>query len=109
MRVVSIRPLRDFWSQPGRADGEQPLRTWFNVACKARWTSIGDVKADYPSVDWAHGLYVFDIKGNTYRLLCAIDFARHGVLVQWVGTHADYDALMRHDGRKLRTLLGEWT
>jgi mRNA interferase HigB len=63
------------------------------------------VKRDYGArVDLAHGRHVFDIAGNKYRVVCSIDFLRHGVLILWVGTHADYDELNRQGGRKLRRL-----
>lgn len=107
VRVVSRKLLREFWEQPGRQDSEQPLKTWFNVARKAEWRNFAEVKADLPSADLAHSRYVFDIKGNTYRLVCSIDFVRHGVLVLWVGTHREYDELMRHSGRKFMQRFGD--
>jgi mRNA interferase HigB len=55
-------------------------------------------------VDLAHGKYVFDIGGNKYRLVCSIDFVRHGVLVLWVGTHAEYDELNKRGGERLKAL-----
>ena len=46
------------------------------------------MKASYGAkVDLAYGRYVFNIGGNKYRLICRIDFTRHGVLALWVGTH----------------------
>ena len=107
MRVVSRKLLRQFWEQPGRQDSEQPLKTWFNVARKADWRNFAEVKSDQPSADLAYSRYVFDIKGNTYRLVCSIDFARHGVLVLWVGTHPEYDELMKHNGRKFKQQFGD--
>lgn len=47
---------------------------------------------------------MFDIKANDYRLICVIDFVRHGVLVLWIGTHKEYDALNERKGEKLRQL-----
>lgn len=107
MRVVSRKLLRAYWEQPGRRDSEEPLKIWFNVTRKAEWASLADVKKDHPSADLAHGRYVFDIKGNTYRLIGSIDFVRHGVLILWVGTHREYDELMKNDGRKFKQLFGE--
>lgn len=98
--------MREFWEQPGRNDSAEPLKTWINVTRKAEWTNLDAVKDDLPAVDLAHRRYVFDIKGNAYRLICSIDFARHGVLVLWVGTHREYDALMKNDGRKFKQLFG---
>ncbi len=93
--------------QSGRRDSETPLKTWHAVADKAKWKSIQDIKNDFPSVDAAYGRYVFDIKGNMYRLVCSIDFVRHGVLVLWVGPHSEYDELMKNSGRKFKELFGE--
>jgi mRNA interferase HigB len=36
---------------------------------------------------------VFNIKGNDYRLIVAIDYGRKVVFVKWVGTHAAYDKI----------------
>ena len=34
---------------------------------------------------------VFNIKGNAYRLVVAIDYGRQIVFIKWLGTHSDYD------------------
>jgi mRNA interferase HigB len=89
----------------GRAQSEQPLRTWYSVVRKAEWKSHDDVKADFGAgVDLAYGKYVFNIKANDFRPVCVIDFVRHGVLVLWIGTHQEYDELNRNKGRKLKQL-----
>ncbi len=76
---------------PGRSDSESALRTWFDIVSAARWMSYADVKRDYGgNVDLVHGKYIFDIRGNRYRLVCVVDFVRHGFLVLWIGTHAEY-------------------
>lgn len=107
MRVVSRRLLREFWERPAGRGAEQGLKTWFDVARKAAWANPEDVRRDFPSVDVAHKRYVFDIRGNHYRLICSIDFVRHGVLVLWVGTHAEYDGLMADRGRVFRQRFGD--
>jgi len=105
LRIVSRRRLKEFWETPGRSDAATALRTWFDVVSKARWTSLNDIKKDYGSgVDLAHGKFVFDIKGNRYRLVCSIDFVRHGVLVLWIGTHSEYDRLNDRGGKGLKEL-----
>ncbi len=105
LRVISKKMLRAHCELPGRGDSEQPLKTWFNVVRKAQWASHADVKADFGAgADLAHGKYVFDIKGNRYRLVCLVDFVRHGVLVRWIGTHVEYDELNRRGGERLKQL-----
>ena len=36
---------------------------------------------------------MFNIKGNAYRLITAVDFEKGIVWIKWVGTHAKYDAV----------------
>jgi len=36
---------------------------------------------------------VFNIKGNSYRLVVAINYAHHIVFIKWIGSHADYDKI----------------
>lgn len=105
MRIVAKKKLREYWQTPGREESEQPLKTWYNVVDKAIWKTFSDVKAAFgANVDLAYGKYIFDIKGNAHRLVCVIDFVRHGVLVLWIGTHREYDQLNKNQGRKPRQL-----
>jgi mRNA-degrading endonuclease HigB of HigAB toxin-antitoxin module len=55
-------------------------------------------------VDIAYGRYVFNIGGNKHRLICRIDFVRHGVLTLWVGNHDEYDGLCDRGGAGLKKL-----
>ena len=45
---------------------------------------------------------VFNVKGNAYRLVVAIDFEKGIVWIKWIGTHKDYDRIdaveVQHDG-----------
>lgn len=34
---------------------------------------------------------VFNVKGNAYRLVVAVDFEKGIVWIKWIGTHEDYD------------------
>ena len=36
---------------------------------------------------------VFNIKGNDYRLVAAVDWPRQIVYIKWIGSHADYDRI----------------
>ncbi len=36
---------------------------------------------------------VFNIKGNDYRLVVAINYAFQVVLIKWLGTHKEYDKI----------------
>ena len=70
------------------------LDAWFAEARKARWRSTSDVKRLYAtaSVVTADRI-VFNIKGNSYRLVVSVDFEKSIVWIKWIGTHRDYDRI----------------
>ena len=36
---------------------------------------------------------MFNIKGNDYRLVVAVDFPAAIVWIKWIGSHSDYDQI----------------
>lgn len=36
---------------------------------------------------------VFNIKGNSYRLVCFINYERQWVYIRFIGTHSEYDKI----------------
>jgi mRNA interferase HigB len=98
MRVIARRTLRAFVdSLAGHKDHpavKAALEAWFAEVAKARWTNTGDVKRRYAtaSVVTAERI-VFNIKGNAYRLVVAVDFEKAIVWIKWIGSHADYDRI----------------
>lgn len=94
MRVIAIRRLREYWSEPGRADSEQPLRAWYREAKHASWAGPADIKATYRHASvLPDNRVVFNIAGNKYRLVVKIHFAYRVVYVRFIGTHAEYDRI----------------
>ena len=98
MRIIARRTLREFvQGLSGRKD--QPavkaaLDAWFDEASQASWKSTADVKRRYAtaSVISAERI-VFNIKGNDYRLVVAVDFEKGIVWIKWIGTHKAYDKI----------------
>lgn len=61
---------------------------------KAQWKGLGDIKADFPSVDYVGNQhYVFNMRGNRYRLVVVIKFVMGYIFVRFVGTHQEYDKI----------------
>lgn len=90
MRIIALRTLREFWQS--HADAEQPLRVWYDKAKGANWTSPADVKTAYRNASiLANNRAVFNIKGNTYRLVVALDYQYGVVYIRFIGTHRAYD------------------
>ncbi len=92
MRVIALKPLREFWQRHPQA--EVPLRAWYAIASRADWRSPADVKADYRSASFvANNRVVFNIKGNDFRLVAAMRYTSGLLYVRFVGTHAEYDRI----------------
>lgn len=92
MRIISITKLRDFWER--HPDAEQPLKEWYVKTERASWKNLNDMRNDFNSVDYVGNQhYVFNIKGNNYRLIVAIKFTPALVYIRFVGTHEEYDKI----------------
>lgn len=92
MRVIAISTLRDFWIN--HPETKLPLSEWYVKTCNAHWQSLLDMKKDFNSVDYVGNQhYVFNIKGNNYRLVVAIKFMPELVYIRFVGTHAEYSKI----------------
>jgi mRNA interferase HigB len=67
---------------------------WLAEALKADWKSPAAVKAKYASASIVAGnRVVFNISGNRFRLIVAVNY-RFGVIdIRFFGTHAEYDEI----------------
>lgn len=94
MRIVSHRKLKEFFQTKGNEDSKIALEKWYLIVQKAEWKNFQDIKADFASVDSVGNQhYVFNIKGNNYRLVVVIKFTIGYVFIRFVGTHAEYDKI----------------
>lgn len=98
MRIIARRTLREFVEgRSGYKDHgalKAALDAWFDEVKKARWSSAADVRRSYATASIVSAdRIVFNIKGNDYRLVVAVDFEKSIVWVKWIGTHRDYDRI----------------
>jgi mRNA interferase HigB len=92
MRIVTYRRIQEFATK--HADSELALRFWYSTASKKDWSSLNDIKNDFNSVDYVgNNRFVFNIKGNAYRLVAIISFNSKKVYIRFIGTHAEYDKI----------------
>ncbi len=92
MRVIAISTLREYWTK--HAETRQPLSEWYVKTCEAHWKSLQDMRKDFNSVDYVgNQRYVFNIKGNNYRLVVAVKFTPELVYIRFVGTHDEYSKI----------------
>jgi len=94
MRIVSHRRLVEFYSSEGHGDSQAALERWYDMAEKAEWKNLSDIKVDFPATDYVGNQhYVFNIKGNKYRLIVVIKFTIGHIFIRFVGTHSEYDKI----------------
>ena len=94
MRIISHRKLRDFYESKGREDSKIALERWYQIAEEAEWKNFSDIRVDFPNADYVGNQhYVFNIKGNNYRLIVVIKFTINRIFIRFVGTHKEYDKL----------------
>jgi len=94
MRIIAFRTLREFWEKTEYADSEISLRAWYHEAKNADWKNANELKAQYKNASIVgEGKVVFNIKGNTYRLVVLIDYEYQVIFIRFIGTHKQYDKI----------------
>jgi mRNA interferase HigB len=96
LRIISKKRLREFWQE--NPDAENPLLVWYNITRRAIWGNPADMKRDFSYADLAGKCTIFDIKGNDYRLIVKIEYAKQLVFIKDVLSHTDYDKGRWKDG-----------
>jgi mRNA interferase HigB len=92
MRIVSRKTLKDFWER--HSDAEQPLQAWYADLKAAKWKLPTEIKSAYRNASFVgNNRVVFNIKGNTYRVVVAIQYQFGIVYIRFVGTHEEYDRI----------------
>ncbi len=70
------------------------LDVWHADALRAKWKTSAELKQQYRSASIISAeRVVFNIKGNDYRLIVAINYRYQVLLIKWLGTHKEYDTI----------------
>ena len=98
MRIIARRTLREFVeSRTGHKDQsalKSALDAWFHEAQKSNWRTSAELKSAYATASIVSAdRVVFNVRGNSYRLIVAIDYEKGIVWIKWLGTHEDYDKI----------------
>jgi len=94
MRIIAFRTLREFWENSKYHDSESSLRSWYHEAKNTEWNSSNELKQQFGNASIVgEGRAVFNIKGNTYRLVVSIDYEYKVIFIRFIGTHKQYDKI----------------
>jgi len=90
MKVLGRDKIEKFSKKHSNAKGA--LNAWFSEAENSDWKTSQDIKNRYGSADFlANNKVIFNIKGNHYRLVVKVRYQNGIVVIDWVGTHSEYD------------------
>jgi mRNA interferase HigB len=90
MKLAGTLQLDDFKQK--HADSRTALDCWICEVKRAKWDGSHDIKRDYASASFlSDNRVIFNIKGNKYRLVIKVKYKYGIVMVEWVGTHAEYN------------------
>ena len=98
MRIIARRTLLEFVASLKGSRDEKSVKValdaWFHEVQQAEWRSSAELKRSYRTASIVSAdRVVFNIKGNQYRLVAAIDYRRQIVFIKWLGTHREYDKI----------------
>ena len=90
MRIVTFKRIRDFSNLHPIA--RTALEEWYHKLSRLEIKNLNDLKNHFSSVDYVgNERFVFNIKGNNYRLVAILIFASQKAYIRFIGTHAEYD------------------
>lgn len=88
MRVITNKRLVEFAQQ--HPDAGEPLQTWRKLVESKNFQGFNDLRKTFNSVDIHGDSYIFDIRGNRYRVIAGISFTQQICYIKRVLTHAEY-------------------
>lgn len=92
MRIIAKSQLKKYWEKPGNGKSLPYLNEWYHFCSKQNWRTPQDIKNILRNASFiANERVVFNVKGNEYRIICAIDYSRMAMFIKFVGTHKEYD------------------
>ena len=92
MRIINQQRLADF--AVNHADSVKAINKWAETLTNVSFKQPFDLLKEFPSADYVgNDRYVFDIRGNKYRIIAVVVFVGEIVDVRFIGTHAEYDKI----------------
>ena len=92
MQIFGKREIKKFILKHTIA--KNALENWMNTVESSDWKNHADLKQTFPSADYVgNAKYVFNIKGNVYRIVAVVIFVGGTLSIRFIGTHEEYDKI----------------
>ena len=96
MRLLSKKKVREYGE--ANAQAKEELAIWFAKMELGNWHTLNELKEDILSVDYiGNDRYVFNVKGNHYRVIVMMFFPTQRIYIREILTHAEYSKLSKKD------------
>ena len=98
MIVIGTEVVENYLANHAGHKGTKAVQSqyeaWLDIAGRAQWRTPEDVKTSYPKASILKaGRVIFNIKGNDYRLVAALQYRAGALMIRFFGTHAEYDRI----------------
>jgi mRNA interferase HigB len=98
VHLISKQTVEEYMLENARS--RPSLGNWVSIIRFADWNAPNDMIMTLNSADIlgnGSNRIVFNIGGNTYRIICKYCFGatRVHLYVKWIGTHAEYSKLCK--------------
>lgn len=102
MRIIAKKTLINFYTKHHTAKAS--LEAWYGEVAEQEWDMPADVINSYSTADVITGKrFVFNIRGNDFRLIADVEFKLKIVFIVWVGTHAKYNKIKVEEVRYVKS------
>ncbi len=92
MKIKNKDLLEEFAKK--HADTVKPLQRWLDVVEEYDFIDHNELKQIFPNADYVgNERYVFNLKGNKYRLVVLVIFVMGVMYIRFCGTHSEYDKI----------------
>jgi len=94
MRIVAKSRLRKYWETAGNERSQIYVNEWYHFCQAQNWSTPQDVTNALGNASIVgNNRVVFNVKGNDYLIVCAMDYTRQAMFIKFVGTHKEYDKI----------------
>jgi mRNA interferase HigB len=89
MKIINKELIDRFMTK--HTDSSFAITRWVKLVEQTKITNHNELKSIFSSADYiGNGRYVFNIKGNDYRLVAVVLFLADMATICFIGTHAEY-------------------
>lgn len=92
MRIFTEKTLKEYIQK--KPETKTALQEWASIVKQSEWKCFDDVRRTFARVSAVGNQhYVFDILGNSFRLIVVIKFTISFVYIRFIGTHEEYNKI----------------